>query len=91
MTFKQYLQWKSVGGKEVLQSHFADTVSEGNLDKTQLRVSNTKGGYVHNTKNLLFLTPSLPYKKEIFYLLISNSKQNPKNPTLSEDKKFRLL
>ena len=66
MTFKQYLQWKSVGGKEVLQSHFADTVSEGNLDKTQLRVSNTKGGYVHNTKNLLFLTPSLPYKKEIF-------------------------
>ena len=26
-----------LGGKEVLQSHFADTVSEGNLDKTQLR------------------------------------------------------
>ena len=54
MTFKQYLQWKSVGGKEVLQSHFADTVSEGNLDKTQLRVSNTKGGYVHNTKTFYF-------------------------------------
>ena len=41
-TINTYNAMRSVGGKEVLQSHLADTVSEGNLDKTQLRVSKTK-------------------------------------------------